>query len=551
MMAHFQHIDAAIDWLQAHAQASAQLCSDSRLVRPGDIFLAWPGHAGDGRSHIAAALQAGAAAILIEADAGQAEALPQIAHAAHAGVALASFEGLFQASGLLAASWYGQPSRAMDIVAITGTNGKTTVAWWLSKTMSQLGQPCAYIGTLGIQIGAQLQPTGLTSPQALQLQQALSQMQQQAVKACAIEASSIGLDQGRLDGTAIQLAVFTNFTQDHLDYHGTMQAYGLAKRALFQWPGLQSAIINVQDSFGAQLAQELLQQAQVNVWTTALQADGLPVAGARLEASQLSFARGQACFTVTEYERALSDASSTQARTIVGIETLSAPVVGLYNVQNALAVLASLRALGYSLAVAAQALATLPAVAGRMQVVQTTKQDRAEDSAVATEPLVVVDYAHTPDALRAALQALRPVAQQRQGQLQLVFGCGGDRDSSKRPLMAMAAAQNADRIWITSDNPRSEPPEQIIEQIVQGLTATQRALAQCLTDRSIAIEQAIAQAQPEDVVLIAGKGHEPYQEVKGVKHPFSDGQQAEQALLNRMTAAPQVGHSYQNKEVSA
>lgn len=538
MRVHLQTIDAAIAWLQQHAQAGALLRSDSRRIEPGDVFLAWPGHAGDGRAHIDTALKAGAVAVVME---GQASQPAVAAHAA--GAALATFEGLYRASGVIASRWYGQPSQAMQLAAITGTNGKTTVAWWLAHALSQAGKLCGYVGTLGIGVGNQVKTSGLTSPEAVQLQQSLRDMLQQGVQACAVEASSIGLDQGRLDGTAIDLAVFTNLSQDHLDYHGTMQAYGQAKRMLFDWPGLSSAVVNVQDTFGAQLAHDLQQRANLQLWTVAVQAPGLPAATARLEASALDFASGMASFTVTEYAAAVQNQSDL-LREAVAEQAVQAPVVGLYNVQNALTVLAALRALGYSLADAVQSSLHLPAVAGRMQVVPASA-----DAAVAAElPLVVVDYAHTPDALRAALQALRPVAEQRHGQLQVVFGCGGDRDSSKRPLMAMAAAQHADTVWITSDNPRSERPDDIIAQIVQGLTPAQRSQAQVEPDRAAAIHAVIAQAKPGDVLLLAGKGHEPYQEIKGVQHPFSDVQQAQDALAQRLAVALKRP---QNKEVSA
>ncbi|MDH5856340.1 UDP-N-acetylmuramoyl-L-alanyl-D-glutamate--2,6-diaminopimelate ligase [Lampropedia aestuarii] len=535
MSVHLQTVDAVIAWLQQHAQAGAVLRSDSRRIAPGDVFLAWPGHAGDGRAHIDTALQAGAVAVVMEGQAGQ-----PVPDTQPAGVAIATFEGLYRASGAIASRWYGQPSQAMQLAAITGTNGKTTVAWWLAHALSQAGKLCGYVGTLGIGVGHQVKASGLTSPEAVQLQQSLRDMQQQGVQACAIEASSIGLDQGRLDGAAIDSAVFTNLSQDHLDYHSTMQAYGQAKRMLFDWPGLSSAVVNVQDAFGAALAHDLQQRADLQLWTFAVQAPGLPAALARLEASALNFAAGLASFTVTEYAAAHTPVGLP--REVLAAQAVQAPVVGLYNVQNALAVVAALRALGYSLADAAQLVLHLPAVAGRMQVVPVA------DEAAGALPLVVVDYAHTPDALRAALQALRPVAEQRHGQLQVVFGCGGDRDSSKRALMAMAAAQHADKVWITSDNPRSEKPEHIIAQIVQGLTQAQRSQALVEPDRSAAIHAAVAQAQPGDVLLLAGKGHEPYQEIKGVQHPFSDVQQAQDALAQRVAV---VLKRLQNKEVSA
>ncbi|THT96471.1 UDP-N-acetylmuramoyl-L-alanyl-D-glutamate--2,6-diaminopimelate ligase [Lampropedia puyangensis] len=519
---HLSSVRAVQAWLQQHARAGAVLQSDSRKVQPGDVFLAWAGHAHDGRMHIPAALQAGAAAVVV--DALPSESADFYVDGA---VPLASFNGLYRASGAIASAWYGMPSQLMDVVAITGTNGKTTCAWWLSHALSEACKLCGYVGTLGIGVGDDVQLSGLTSPEALQLQHALFEMHENGVQACAVEASSIGLDQGRLNGLSINVAVLTNFTQDHLDYHHSMQAYGQAKRLLFAWPGLRAAVINVQDAFGQVLAQELSDEGALDLWSVAVHAEGLSETPARLQASSVLFAPGLAHFVVTE-----NDPAGRQRLDQVEVQ---APIVGLYNVQNALAVLAALRALGYPLVDAAALLAQVPAVDGRMQMVQEQGK-----------PLVVVDYAHTADALQSALTALRPVAQQRGGQLTVVFGCGGDRDSSKRPLMAMAAARHADTLWITSDNPRSENPLNIIEQVSVGLTPAQRARAHITVDRAQAIQDAVRDASAQDVILIAGKGHEAYQEIKGVKHPFSDLQQAQDALAGWhaiQAVSPQKGVS--------
>jgi len=294
------------------------------------------------------------------------------------------------------------------------------------------------------------------------------------------------------------VAVFTNFTQDHLDYHGSMQAYWAAKESLFTWPGLQSAVINVDDAKGRAL-NLMLKTSSIDVWTVAINEP------ARLQAEAIEQQTGTLTFVVVE---------GAERRAV----TTSA--IGLYNVSNLLGVLGALRALGVSLEDAAKACCDLPAVPGRLNTLSQ-----------AGKPLVVIDYAHTPDAIEKVLVALQPIAQARGGQLWCVFGCGGDRDASKRPLMAAAAQKNADQIVLTSDNPRSENPAVIISQMLLGLTHSESVRVQ--TDRALAIVETLASAEPDDVVLLAGKGHENYQEVSGIKHPFDDLRHAQAALDTR------------------
>ena len=345
----------------------------------------------------------------------------------------------------------------------------------------------------------------MTTPDPVRLQRAFRQFADAGVRTCAIEASSIGLAEHRLTGTRIRVAVLTNFTQDHLDYHGSMEAYWQAKAALFSWPGLQAAVLNIDDPHGAQLhsALALAQQAQptspLDLWSISMHQS------ARLRAQDVVFADAGLCFTVVE--------GAEQHR-------LQTAVIGDYNVSNLLGVLAAMRALGISLASAVAACAALEPVPGRMQRI-----------AMPGQPLVAVDYAHTPDALDQALRALRPLAQARGGRLWCVFGCGGDRDAGKRPQMGAAAQHRADCVVVTSDNPRSEAPEHIIHQILQGTIAGDTVWVE--PDRAAAIGQALAQADSADVVLIAGKGHEDYQEMAGVRRPFSDMAQAQAALQRR------------------
>jgi UDP-N-acetylmuramoyl-L-alanyl-D-glutamate--2,6-diaminopimelate ligase len=314
--------------------------------------------------------------------------------------------------------------------------------------------------------------------------------------ACALEASSIGVAEHRLAGTHVAVAQFTNFTRDHLDYHGSMQAYWAAKRALFSWPGLKAAVVNIDDEQGERLAAELA-GGKLDLWTTSTRGRG------RLAAMDLGYHDGGLAFTLAEGDARVPVRSA---------------LIGDYNAANLLAVLGALRALGVPLAQAAGLVPMLTPVPGRMQRVP----------AAPGQPEVVVDYAHTPDALEKALAALRPLATARGGALVCLFGCGGNRDASKRPLMGAIAQAGADRVVVTSDNPRGENPALIVEQIVAGMQAS--AAVQPILDRRVAISQAIGQAGARDVVLLAGKGHEDYQEIHGQKHPFSDVEEAQAAL---------------------
>ncbi|WP_198968977.1 UDP-N-acetylmuramoyl-L-alanyl-D-glutamate--2,6-diaminopimelate ligase [Xylophilus sp. ASV27] len=482
----------AVQWLRA--QVPGTLHADSRQVGPGDGFIAWPGAATDGRAHVASALARGAAACLVERDG---------AEAFDFGTArVAAFAGLKAATGPIAADWFGRPSEALQVLAVTGTNGKTTSTWWLAQALSKVEHeaqvPCGLVGTLGIGVPPQVVSTGMTTPDPVLLQRQFRRFVDQGLAACAIEASSIGIAERRLDGTRIRVAAFTNFTQDHLDYHGGMPAYWQAKAGLFDWPGLQAAVVNIDDAAGAGLARALAGRA-LDLWTYSLRGP------ARLVAEDIGYAGGGLRCTVVEgAERHL----------------LATQAIGHYNLYNLLGVVACMRALGISLAASVAACADLAPVPGRMERVSRAGQ-----------PLVAVDYSHTPDALEKALQALRPLARERGGELLCVFGCGGGRDPGKRPLMGAIAAREADRVWITSDNPRNEPPQAILEQIVRGLPPG--AAAQVEPDRALAIRGAIAAAGARDVVLVAGKGHEDYQEVAGVRLPFSDRAQVEDALDRR------------------
>ncbi len=490
-----QSVHDAVAWLRERVTGTLQ--TDSRQIRPGDGFIAWPGAATDGRAHIGDALSRGAVACLVEHEGVEAFALQ--------GLPVAALHGLKAATGLIAADWFDQPTQRLDVLAVTGTNGKTSTSWWLAEALNVLSKHeltaqggCALVGTLGMGMPPALTSTGMTTPDPVRLQRAFQQFADAGRTACAIEASSIGLAEHRMAGTRIRVALFTNFTQDHLDYHPGMAAYWQAKSVLFDWPGLQAAVVNIDDARGAELHATLADRL-LDLWSVSI------TGPARLAARDISMGEGGLRFTVAE-----------------GVHThvLQTRVIGHYNVSNLLGVLAGLRALGVPLQHALYACAQLSPVPGRMEQIHHPGQ-----------PLVAVDYAHTPDALDKALQALRPIAQERGGQLWCVFGCGGDRDAGKRPLMGAVAQHHADRVVVTSDNPRSEDPAAILHQILQGTIAGNTVRAE--PDRAAAIALAIAEAAPADVVLIAGKGHEDTQETAGVRLPFSDMAHAQTALQAR------------------
>jgi UDP-N-acetylmuramoyl-L-alanyl-D-glutamate--2,6-diaminopimelate ligase len=503
---------AILDWLR-QAAAGGALSSDSRGVAAGGVFLAFAGETTDGRKYIADAIRHGARAVLYED--GDGFVWDPAWQAEHLGVS-----GLKQLAGPIAAAWHGQPDAGMFTIAVTGTNGKTSCSQWLGWALSRQGIPAAVVGTLGNTLfrdGAHegLAATGFTTPDAVMLQDALAGMRAAGARALAIEASSIGLHQGRLNGMHIDLALFTNFTRDHLDYHGDMTAYEAAKTILFDWPGLAHAVINLDDGMGQRLVQRLRDQvpqvAVIGYTIEGREAPGIPV----LRASDIRSSQTGTVFQVA------SDFGSAQVKT---------RLVGHFNVSNALGVAGALLARGTPWRAVLDLVEALEAVPGRMQ------QQGGQEA-----PLVVIDYAHTPDALEKALASLRPVARQRQGRLWCVFGCGGDRDPGKRPQMAAVAASAADHVIVTSDNPRNENAADIIEQISKGFAKeftihnAMQSPPQVIEDRAAAILWAIKHAAKNDVVLLAGKGHENYQEIRGKKLPVLDADHAALALAARAT----------------
>ncbi len=455
------------------------LVNDSRQVQAGDTFLAYPGAHRDGRQFIPQAIAQGANAIVWEAQnylwdpAWQVPNIP--------------VPQLRDKVGEFAADVYGHPSRQLCVIGITGTNGKTSCSHWLAQALSQAGRPAAIIGTLGNGFPEQLEPSPNTTPDPIVLQRSLKRYLDQGAACAVMEVSSHALDQGRVNGAHFEMALFTNLSRDHLDYHGDMSRYAAAKSILFTWPELKHAVLNGDDPY----AQELRQKAQAHgVTVTTYGFDTCDVRASNLRVGP----HGLAFNVATPW----------------GEARLESSVLGRFNAHNLLAVLATLLVGGVPFEQAMVSVQHVQAVPGRMQQIR-----------LPGKPLVVVDYAHTPDALEKVLLTLREVAADSKAsdtKLFCVFGCGGQRDKGKRPLMGGVAANLADEVVVTSDNPRHESPRAIIDDIVAGMTSNFHVQE----DRAAAIAYAIRQARPVDVVLIAGKGHETYQDINGEKWPFSD-----------------------------
>lgn len=649
-----------VAWLREHLPATGRLVSDSRRVGKGDAFFALHGRRQDGSTFIAQAVQQGAAAVVvaIPAQACQAEdaAEGDVAQAEHAAcgnfdyfknlptlpagvqVPVCYVPCLGSQLGALADEYYDHPSQVLDVVAVTGTNGKTSTTHWIAQgvndRLARAGEAQAVdantpsrpaagtstqrpaefaglvialdgdadaamqpgrgrgvvIGTNGVGTPGALEYIGLTTPDPLTLQTLFQQFRADAqapVGVVAMEASSIGLVQGRMQSTCIHTAVFTNLTRDHLDYHGSMQAYGAAKVGLFSWPTLQAAVVNLGDPLATDIIDVLHRHPAapriIGYWVN--NAHGAPQAGqadaafqamdddarARLrrfyelamrcdEVLELALDRdssqhvlmmfpGSVVKTLLQQPEAAVAPVSTGGEGAVharqqrlqamfrNVATLRLNVLGRFNMENALAAAGSWRSLGWNFPAIVEGLHQLHPVPGRMEIVglpaaQVSGADEAAPAPAISStacPLVVVDYAHTPDALTNVLTALRDIAEQRGGQLCCVFGAGGNRDRGKRPEMARAVETVADRVVVTSDNPRDEDPAQIIADVCEGLS---QPAWRTEADRRVAIDTAIAQAAPTDVVLIAGKGRETTQEIAGVSHPFSDPEIAAQALAS-------------------
>ena len=478
------------DALVAGLPPLAGITADSRRAVPRVAFAAYPGARCDGRAFIDDALSRGAAAVVWEARDFAWDSrwkVPQI------GVA-----DLKTNVGPIAAAVHGHPSRTLWTIGVTGTNGKTSCAHWIAHALAKCGgRRVAVVGTLGNGFVDALEPSSNTTPDACLLQEWLAHWRDEGADGVAMEVSSHGLDQGRVNGVAFDVALFTNLTRDHLDYHVTMAAYGEAKARLVAWPGLQVAVVNAGDAFG----RDLIARAHLR--------------GQRV----ISYGADDADIAATEVDMAGSR-MTIAIRSPQGRGTLSTALTGAFNVQNLLGVLGVLLASDVALTDALAALATVTAPPGRMERLGGER-----------DPLVVVDYAHTPDALAQVLAAMRPAVRDG-GRLICVFGCGGDRDRGKRAPMGEVAGRLADRVIVTSDNPRGEDPRAIADDILAGLGACASESTVEL-DRARAIEQALDGAHQSDVVVVAGKGHEDYQETNGERRLFSDAACVARVLARR------------------
>lgn len=471
------------------------ITADSRKAGPGDIFAAWAGFRADGRRHIADAVARGASAVLWDdTDGFRPDPMPA--------VPALPVSGLRLLAGALADEIFGRPSADLWLAGVTGTNGKTTVSQWLARALSDLGARCGIIGTLGCGFPGELEEGINTTPDAIELHRHLARFRAAGAECAAMEVSSIGLEQERVKGARFDVAIYTNLSRDHLDYHGTMEAYATSKARLFDMPGIACSVLNLDDTFGLALARRLLDRGMEAIGYTRMATNADAVPGARvLLGDELQVVPGGLRFALKWGGRR---------------HDLQVRMVAPFNVSNLLAVAGALLARGVDADAMAAVLTRLTPPEGRMQLVGGVG-----------EPLVVIDYAHSPDALAKVLEAVRDTAQTRRGRVICVFGCGGDRDAGKRPMMGEVASRLADRVVITSDNPRSEDPLKIIDAIAAGAYPH----ADCVVDRAQAIEMAICEAAADDVVVLAGKGHEPYQEVLGQRVPFSDLEQARRALL--------------------
>ena len=479
--------------------AVAGLSLDSRWVRAGDLYLAVAGATTHGMHFADQAIDAGAVAVLTSDD------LPTLYEATknelqHRGIPVVSISELDNLCGLIAARFYGDPDKNVTLIAVTGTDGKTSVCRFIAQAMSANGMMCGYIGTLGWGVGEHLEATALTTPDAVMLRRLLAGMQDQGARYVAIEASSHGIAEGRLDGLAIDVAVLTNLGRDHLDYHITVEAYRAAKERLFHWPSLQAVVVNADDAMGRDLIDQI-RQVPCFAYSTrvgSVEADSIAPASQIIEARNIVASDAGLAFDLVE---------ASFNRQVV------TELLGRFNIDNLLACYASMRACGVAANDAIHSLQAVTPVAGRM-----------ERLGGGDKPTVVIDYSHTPGALQVAIDAVRVHCKLS---LWVVFGCGGDRDRGKRAPMAKAA-QVAEHVVLTDDNPRTESSDAIINDAMAGFDNPQNVVV--ITDRAAAIRFAVTQAVSGDLVLIAGKGHEDYQIVGTEKHHFSDREQALAAL---------------------
>ncbi len=485
------------DLIDIHDQALAAIAVsgielDSRKISAGDVFLACAGFAVDGRDYIDQAIAAGAVAVLAES--GE----QWLSHSEYQGVPVIVVENLSQKLSAIAGQFFDNPSSQLPVLAVTGTNGKTSCTQLLMQLLNAMNKSCAVIGTLGTGADGELAAGINTTPDAVAIQKLLAQWLAEDISTVAMEVSSHGLEQGRVQALQFELALFTNLSRDHLDYHGSMQAYAEAKARLFKQPGLKRAVINADDSFSETL---------LNIIN-----DDVEVIRYSIDAAK------DVCKRIDVWVENIAyhpEGVTAQYHSPWGEFELHSPLLGDFNLSNVVAAVSGLGVMGYSVATVIEGLKSLGTIAGRMEKISAVSDIN-----------VVVDYAHTPDALEKALVAIR---QHSDADVWCVFGCGGDRDQGKRPQMGEVVQRYADHVVVTSDNPRHEKAEDIINEILGGVDRP--SLVE--EDRAIAIDFAICNAKAGDCVLLAGKGHEDYQQVGDLRLPFSDIKQARLALAKR------------------
>lgn len=467
------------------------LCLESQQIKANDWFVALKGHHTDGRHYIGQAIEKGAKGVICEAQ-GQEKFQGYR-------VPVVYVDHLDQKVGQLASAFYQNPSAQLNVIGITGTNGKTTCAKLLSDALNGLDTPCAMVGTLGFEFLKQHHPSQNTTPDPIQLHRFFSTIHQQKAQCAAVEASSHGLEQGRLNGVRFESALFTNLTPEHIEYHGNMLAYGRAKMKLFEFPSLKRVVVNATDPFSKQILSRVNSHQSLGVYNA--KGPSLP-SGYALNTDKAPYWIG--------VEKSQIDAFGIRAHLTgsFGKGELRSRLLGEFNVQNLLCVLTELCLQGIPLPKALEVLNRAKPVSGRM-----------ERLGGGQSPEILIDYAHTPEALREVLQAAKAVCKRR---LWVVFGCGGNRDRSKRPLMGQVASELADRIILTNDNPRQEDPQTIMEHILEGIPMDPSAEIFLKPDRKEAIRYALTHALPIDMVVIAGKGHEDVQWVGHKKIPFND-----------------------------
>ncbi|WP_095210069.1 UDP-N-acetylmuramoyl-L-alanyl-D-glutamate--2,6-diaminopimelate ligase [Endozoicomonas ascidiicola] len=486
------------------------LTLDSRKIIGGELFIAVPGVMSDGRQYIVSALEKGAAAVLVDDSGCERFDIPKSDN-----VFLVS--GLKDKMGTLADRFYRHPSKGLKVMGVTGTNGKTSCCWFISDLLRLLGEPCALMGTVGKGLPGQLEASLNTTGDVVSLQHYLDQLVSESVSSLAMEVSSHGLDQGRVDAVHFEVALFTHISRDHLDYHGTLEAYVDAKAKLFSQCEYRFAVIGKDDVFSGQMVAACPAGAQITTWS-------LEDASADVYLSEIEV---------------LPEGFRAMLHTPWGNGLLNTSLLGRFNLENLLAVIAALGVQGYAID---QLLAAVPDM--------STPPGRMQRFGGGDKPLVLVDYAHTPDAIESVLTSLQEHSRALKnnepvtGKVFCVYGCGGDRDRGKRPLMTNAALKGADRAVLTSDNPRTEDPNQILSDAQEGIDSDAAQRLTVIPDRATAIHSTIRNARAGDIIVIAGKGHENYQEINGVRHHFDDAEQVEAALLSGNCSA-QISESVQ------